>query len=611
MRKWLRLFLTGIALCFLWFLVAQAATTGGSGVYVEVKSSDSSGASVESYKLYGSSHALVIGINNYSNGWPRLSNAIKDAKEVAKAMEARGFEVELVLDPVGSELRDKLRRFFSIKGADPEARLFVWYAGHGYTWKGEGYLVPSDAPAVEDPEFRFTALHMGDVGSMVRIAEAKHTLAVFDSCFAGTVFSNARSKPPIAITKAAVRPVRQFLTSGDADQQVSDDGSFRKLFLAALEGEEAADLNADGYLTGTELGFYLEDRVLNLTDGAQTPRSGKLKDQRFDRGDFIFVLPDADIDITVTNPTANEPSDKALDLAFWQSIQGSDNPANFEAYLSAHPDGNFVQLARNRIQELKESKTEQVAALPPEPDFEIEELDETLFAVKRSNLRSGPGTNYDKVGLLEAGEEVSVTGRVKGKSWYRVALREGQVAFVFDKLLGEKPRPKPEPAPAPVVTPAPEPKQEPEPQVEPVVGVYPEPRKPGDTFKDCDVCPEMVVVPKGSFMMGSPEYEANRADNEGPQHLVTIDYELAVGKYEVTFAEWDTCVSAGECGGHRPDDSGWGRGSRPVINVSWDDAKAFVGWLNRRTGKSYRLLSEAEWEYVARGGHDEFPILGR
>ena len=105
-------------------------------------------------------------------------------------------------------------------------------------------------------------------------------------------------------------------------------------------------------------------------------------------------------------------------------------------------------------------------------------------------------------------------------------------------------------------------------------------RKPGDTFEDCPECPEMVVVPPG-----------------GP-----AGRSFAVGVYEVTFAEWDACVSDGGCGGYRPDDEGWGRGKRPVVNVSWDDAQAYVRWLSGETGEDYRLLSEAEWEYVARAG---------
>ena len=124
----------------------------------------------------------------------------------------------------------------------------------------------------------------------------------------------------------------------------------------------------------------------------------------------------------------------------------------------------------------------------------------------------------------------------------------------------------------------------------------------GGKFRDCSECPEMVVVPLGSFTMGSPGGESGRDDDEGPRHRVRIDYRLAVGVYEVTFAEWDACVSAGGCGGYRPDDRGWGRGNRPVISVRWEDAQSYVRWLSNKTGKSYRLLSESEWEYVARAG---------
>jgi formylglycine-generating enzyme required for sulfatase activity len=119
----------------------------------------------------------------------------------------------------------------------------------------------------------------------------------------------------------------------------------------------------------------------------------------------------------------------------------------------------------------------------------------------------------------------------------------------------------------------------------------------GTIFRDCPDCPEMVWLPPGEFMMG----ESRAITVAGPVHPVKINYPLAVGRYEVTFAEWDACVTAQGCR-HWPDDQGWGRNRRPVINVSWVDAQEYVAWLSGKTGRHYRLLSEAEWEYAARAG---------
>lgn len=127
--------------------------------------------------------------------------------------------------------------------------------------------------------------------------------------------------------------------------------------------------------------------------------------------------------------------------------------------------------------------------------------------------------------------------------------------------------------------------------------------KPMDQFKECDDCPDMMVIPDGRFNMGSPwnEYEMRGLD-EGPQHRVVFSKPFAIGRFSVTFDQWDRCVAEGGCKGYRPEDNGWGRGRRPVINVSWDDAKAYVNWLSLKTHKTYRLPSEAEREYVTRTG---------
>jgi formylglycine-generating enzyme required for sulfatase activity len=121
------------------------------------------------------------------------------------------------------------------------------------------------------------------------------------------------------------------------------------------------------------------------------------------------------------------------------------------------------------------------------------------------------------------------------------------------------------------------------------------------TFRDCDECPEMARLAGGAFMMGSPANEPGRNGWEGPQHNVQVA-PFAIGSREVTFAEWDACVAAGGCGRYAPTDRGWGRGARPALMVSWNDAQAYVRWLSERTGRAYRLPSEAQWEFAARGG---------
>ena len=192
--------------------------------------------------------------------------------------------------------------------------------------------------------------------------------------------------------------------------------------------------------------------------------------------------------------------------------------------------------------------------------------DGEMQAMERAVLRSGPGDDYERLGALQADARVTVTGEAGG--WFSVETQDGRGGFVRASALV-------------------------------LAGAA---QEVGATFRDCETCPELVVVSSGSYKMGSPSSELGWAEDEGPVHRVRIAEPFAVGVYEVTFGEWDVCVSDGGCGGYRPDDKGWGRGRRPVISVSWNDAQSYVRWLSRKTGKGYRLLSESEWEYVARAG---------
>jgi len=124
--------------------------------------------------------------------------------------------------------------------------------------------------------------------------------------------------------------------------------------------------------------------------------------------------------------------------------------------------------------------------------------------------------------------------------------------------------------------------------------------QPSEPWRDCEECPWIISLPGGTFMMGAPDAEEGRDDSEGPQHEVAVQ-TFAIGQHEVTFDEWDVCVTDGGCS-YNPKDRGWDRSSRPVIDVSWQDAQQYVDWLKDRTGEHYRLPTEAEWEYAARAG---------
>ncbi len=142
--------------------------------------------------------------------------------------------------------------------------------------------------------------------------------------------------------------------------------------------------------------------------------------------------------------------------------------------------------------------------------------------------------------------------------------------------------------------------------ISPVRGGEP---RPGEAFRDCPQCPELVVVPAGSFVMGTD----SKKRYERPAHRVEIPRPFAIGKYELTFDEWRVCVDAGGCK-RLPDDHKWGRGRRPVMNITWEEANGYLNWLGAETGHAYRLPTEAEWEYAARGGagrHHHRIFLGR
>ena len=199
----------------------------------------------------------MIGIDDYTEGWPRLSGAAKDARLVAEELEREGFDVTLKTNLNSEQLKDALNSFFIFKGEDPDARLFVWFAGHGHTMNNEGYLVPADAPLPkEGAKFKYRALSLRRFRGACSAGPVKHAMAVFDSCFSGTIFFHPEVRAPSRYHALRTLPVRQFVSVGGRRPGSLRRRTFPKTVHPALRGEEKADANGDGYVTVPSLACF-------------------------------------------------------------------------------------------------------------------------------------------------------------------------------------------------------------------------------------------------------------------------------------------------------------------------------------------------------------------
>jgi len=195
--------------------------------------------------------------------------------------------------PNHEELKGAFNEFINLYGQEPGNRLLFYFAGHGHTLRHAygaemGYIVPVDAPnpEIDKSGFRAKSLDMQQFEVYARRIQSKHALFLFDSCFSGSIFALSRAIPEHISYKTG-KPVRQFITSGSAEETVPDESIFRSQFLAALDGE--ADVNEDGYITATELGEFLFEKVVNYSRSTQHPQYGKIRNRFLDKGDFVFL----------------------------------------------------------------------------------------------------------------------------------------------------------------------------------------------------------------------------------------------------------------------------------------------------------------------------------
>jgi len=380
----------------------------------------------DSLYLYKSYHAMVIGISDYEY-WPKLPNAIKDAKEVAQKLQKFGFETKLVLDPTYREMKTAINELIYKMGNEENRAILFYYAGHGETETladktKMGYVIPKDCPLFNDDPMGFAshAVSMRDIESASLRIQSKHVLMLFDSCFSGSLFALTRAVPD-DISEKSNLPVRQYITAGREDEQVPDKSMFKRSLLIGLDGD--ADLTGDGYVTGTELGMYLSDKVVNYTHRRQHPQYGKINNPDLDRGDFIFVSPSLEQELQAKKltgqsvkqeqptvpvaPSGQKTQDTSLELAFWGTISNSNDVDMLKAYINKFPNGTFVELAKIKIQKLSEDAPTKKDVLQQKEETKAEPKSKVQAAVKvpeekmpASYTDNGNGTITDNVTSL-------------------------------------------------------------------------------------------------------------------------------------------------------------------------------------------------------------------
>jgi formylglycine-generating enzyme required for sulfatase activity len=490
--------------------------------------------------------ALLIGNQEYAPEVGRLSNPNNDVALLEGVLKHLGFDVTTVRDAGLAGLHQAVNTHVRrVRQSGPEAVGFFYYSGHGAADGTTNYLIPVDVKTIDDDQLWDQSLRLTEITRKLKDEAGNAThFVVFDAC-----------RNTLKLRKTGTKAIVQSKGFVPVSQE-----SGMLIAYATAEGALASDV-------GTGAGPYataLADEVVKPGLEAVAMFRNVQRRVRTAIGQEPYLGFNAlgDIYFAGQAPPAAVPGVTAA-AREWSQVDKT-SIAELETFVHRHGSSPEADYARARIDGLKQAaatgspKPAAQPIVPPRPD--AGSLGQSLACVNAK----------DQDGCERA-----------GCTWFLRSCMTPANALAA-KLAMEK---QSSGTPARCEG------------VEAQVGKEKRCLKPKDIFRDCPECPEMVVVPAGEFMMGSEE-----TADEKPVHKVTIAKPFAVGRFEATFAEWDTCVSDGGCN-YRPDDRGWGRDNRPVINVSWDEiTKEYVPWLARKTGKTYRFPTEAEWEYAARAG---------
>ncbi|RQS58869.1 hypothetical protein DID99_05320 [Burkholderia sp. Bp8986] len=488
--------------------------------------------------------ALVIGNGAYRDH--PLANPVHDADAMSDALRALGFDVITLRNATRQQMLDGLAAF-ERHGAAGGTGL-VYFAGHGASVGGATWLAPVDADVGAPASLSRTGIDLQTVfDATSRPRGDRIDLIILDSCLIappGAGHVAAPEPPPHTLVAYAAAP-----GAGAADGTAHGVYTAALLQTLAVPGLGIAQVfdragamveRATGHRQTPWMASSLSGAAATLAfTGARRAGTG---DAHAGVGTAQRSDVLADVGVVALDSRGVMPKDSAeqYEITFWESIKDSKEAGDYEAYLKTYPNGRFAQLAQARLARLRAAAPKAPAASAPA---------QTASAAPAPAAVSAPA-------------------------------------------------PAPAPAPAqPAHTSGSTPKAPP-----PAAAAAPPapPQKGGATtaneIHDCPACPAMLAVSPGAFTMGS-----NSGDpSEKPAHRVTLDHAFALAKYGVTVAQWNACRDAGACP-RLPNDSNTAANA-PVRDLSWDDAQLYVKWLSKISGKSYRLPTEAEWEFAARGG---------
>ena len=529
-------------------------------------------------------HALVIGNANYQSS--PLRNPLNDARDMAAALKGLGFQVQSLLDADAGQMEQAILDFGD-RLRTGGVGLF-YYAGHGVQAQGSNYLIPLQANISREIQLKRKAIDAGLVLDAMGAANNGLNIVILDACRDNPYANSFRNT-----TRGLARmdsPKGSLIAYATAPGDVAADGDGRNGVFTKhlLEQMQKPGVQVEQVFKQVTQAVHAETRQ------RQTPfmTSSLL-------GDFYFKPTSASVSATTPAPkpapapaptTQTTPSTiDGLSLSDWLLVYGDNaiTTANLDKIIAYERQHGGNAASRSYI-----NRGLQVALA------NVNSADDLLeYQSKFGYLPGAPAQIEARLAeLLAAGASREDLIRLRGQFPTSETLRlqlagEYHRAKLFDAAAGEYQSWLD-------LTDSSHPERK---RVLEALVAAREGRslyKAGDIVQDCPECPNMVYIPAGSFHMG--DIQGIGDSDEKPVHRVRVK-AFFMSSTEVTFAEWEACVAASGCS-HKPSDKGWGRGSRPVINVNWEDAQEYVGWISAKNGEQYRLPTEAEWEYAARAG---------